>query len=144
MRIHSRLATAFAAVGAFAAIAPVQAQDTRLVARVPFAFVVGNGSLPRDTYRISQLNGHPDMLLVRGDWKGVFVRTGVERMSRAVDTPSLTFHRYGDQYFLREVRLGGTARLEVPETQGERDAAERRIDRVGARMETIVIVAGQR
>jgi hypothetical protein len=144
MRMNSQLATAFAAVAAFATIAPVQAQDTRLIARVPFAFVVGNTSLPRDTYRISQLNGHPEMLLVRGDWKGVFVRTGVERMNHAVETPSLTFHRYGDQYFLREVQLDGSVRLDLPQTQAERDAAERRVDRVGARMETVVIVAGQR
>jgi hypothetical protein len=144
MRTYNRLVTAFAAVAAFATIAPLQAQDVKVIARVPFEFSVGNASLPRDTYRLSQLNGHPEMWLVRSDRKGVFVRTDPVRMRSADETPTLTFHRYGDQYFLREVRLDGRARLDLPETQAERDAAERRIDRMGAAMETVVIVAERR
>jgi hypothetical protein len=143
MRMN-RLATAFAAVAAFATIAPVQAQQVDLIARVPFEFAVGNANLPRDTYRLSRLNGHPDMLLVRSDRKGVFVRTDMARVRRDAEPPSLTFHRYGDQYFLREVRLDGSARLDLPETQAERDAAERRVDRRASGMETIVVVAGLR
>jgi hypothetical protein len=142
MRTH-RLATAFAAVAAFATIAPVQAQ-VDLIARVPFEFAVGNASLPRDTYRLSRLTGHQDMLVVRSERKGVFVRTDVVRVRRDAEPPSLTFHRYGDQYFLREVRLDGSARLDLPQTQPERDAAEHRVDRRGAGVETVVVIAGQR
>jgi len=144
MKIHNRFATAFAAVAAFAAMAPVQAQDVRLIARVPFEFKVGNASLPRDTYRISHLNGQPQMLLVRGERKGVFVRAEEMRVARNDDNPVLTFHRYGDEYFLREIRLQGTARLDLPETNAERDAAERRTDRRAARMETVTVVAEER
>ncbi len=144
MKIHNRFATAFAAVAAFAAMAPVQAQDVRLIARVPFEFKVGNASLPRDTYRISHLNGQPQMLLVRGERKGVFVRAEEVRGARNDDNPVLTFHRYGDEYFLREIRLQGTARLDLPETNAERDAAERRTDRRAARMETVTVVAEER
>ena len=144
MKIHNRFATAFAAVAAFAAMASVQAQDVRLIARVPFEFKVGNASLPRDTYRISHLNGQPQMLLVRGERKGVFVRAEEMRVARNDDNPVLTFHRYGDEYFLREIRLQGTARLDLPETNAERDAAERRTDRRAARMETVTVVAEER
>jgi len=141
MKMHNRLATAFAAVAAFVAMAPVQAQDVRVIARVPFEFKVGNTSLPRDTYRISHLNGRPDMLLVRSDRKGVFVRAQEVRMARNDQNPVLTFHRYGDEYFLREIRLQGSARLDLPETNAERDAADRRTDRLATRMQTVVIVA---
>jgi hypothetical protein len=144
MTTYGRFVTAFAAVAAFATIAPVQAQDVDLIARVPFEFSVGNAGLPRDTYRVSRMNGHPEMLIMRGERKGVFVRTQEVRLPRTSAAPSLLFHRYGDQYFLREIRLEGSTRLDLPEAQAERDAAERRVDRVAARMETIVVAAAQR
>jgi hypothetical protein len=84
------------------------------------------------------------MLLVRGERKGVFVRAEEVRGARNDDNPVLTFHRYGDEYFLREIRLQGTARLDLPETNAERDAAERRTDRRAARMETVTVVAEER
>jgi hypothetical protein len=144
MRMYSRLVTAFAAAAAFASAAPIQAQDVDLIARVPFEFTVGTANLPRDTYRLSRMNGHPEMLVVRGERKGVFVRTDEVRLRPDGATPSLLFHRYGDQYFLREIRLEGSARLDLPETKAEREAADGRADRVAARMETVVISAGQR
>jgi hypothetical protein len=145
MRMYSRLVTGFAAVAALATVAPVHAQqDFRLVARVPFAFTLGNTNLPRDTYRLSRMNGHPEMLLLRGERTGAFVRANEERVPRDGASPSLLFHRYGDQYFLREIRWDGTARLDLPETKAERDAAEGRADRAAAVMKTVIIVAGQR
>ena len=144
MRMYTRFVTAFAAVAAFSAAAPVQAQDDDLIARVPFEFSVGAGSLPRDTYRISRMNGHPEMLMLRGDRKGVFVRTEEMRVRPDGAMPSLTFHRYGDQYFLREIRLEGSTRLDLPETRAEREAAEGHADRLAAGMETVVISGTQR
>ena len=144
MRMYSRLVTSFAAVAALAAVAPVQTQDVRLIARVPFEFAVGNANLPRDTYRVSRMDGHPEMLLLRSDRTGAFVRTDEMRVPRDGATPSLLFHRYGNHYFLREIRWDGTARLDLPETNAERDAAEGRTDRAAALMEPVVIVAERR
>ena len=144
MRMYNRLVTGFAAVAALAAVAPVHAQqDVRLIARVPFAFAVGTTNLPRDTYRLSRMNGHPEMLLLRGEQTGAFVRGNEERVPRDGAPPSLLFHRYGDQYFLREIRWEGAARLDLPETKAERDAAEGRADRAAAVMKTIIIAAEQ-
>jgi hypothetical protein len=139
MRMYSRVVTAFAAVAALVSAAPVQAQG--LIARVPFEFAVGDTNLPRDTYHLSRMNEHPEMLLLRGDRTGAFVRTIEERVPRDGATPSLLFHRYGDRYFLREIRWEGTARLDLPETKAERAAAERRADRAAAPMETVIIGA---
>jgi hypothetical protein len=139
--MYSRLVTAFAAAAALASVAPVHAQqDVRVTARVPFEFAVGNANLPPDTYRLSRVNGHQEMLLLRGDRTGAFVRTIQERLARDGAPPSLLFHRYGNQYFLREVRWEETARLDLPETKAERDAAKGR----AALKETVIIAAGRR
>jgi hypothetical protein len=144
MRIYRRLVTAFATVAALANVTPAWAQD-HLIARVPFEFTVGNNaSMPIDTYRLSRMDGHPEMVFLRGDRTGTFVRTTETALPRNGDSPSLVFHRYGDQYFLREVRWTGSARLDLPETKAERVAAERRSDGAAALMEKVVIVAGLR
>ena len=141
MSMFSRFAIALAAVATITTAAPVFARDVDLVARVPFEFTLGNSTLPRDTYQISRLDAHPEMLLVRGERKGVFVRTEEADRQRDNASPSLMFHRYGDQYFLREVRMDGKTRLDLPETKAERAAAERRADRGAAVLEKVVIFA---
>jgi hypothetical protein len=145
MRKYSRLVTAFAAVASFAAVAPALAQqDVRLVAHVPFAFAVGEANLPSDTYHLSRLNGHRELLLLRGDRTGAVVRTDEVRLPRTDSEPSLVFHRYGNQYFLREIRWEDTARLDLPETKAERQAAKGRADRTTDRMETVIVTAAPR
>lgn len=141
MSMSSRIVTTLAAVLAFTPAVAVHAQDVDLVARVPFEFTVGNTSLPRAAYQLSRLHGHPEMLLLRSERKGVFVRTEEVRLPRRTTAPSLVFHRYGDQYFLREVRLNGGARLDLPETKAEREAAEGRADRAAVLLEKVVIFA---
>ncbi|HTG99255.1 MAG TPA: hypothetical protein VL882_03250 [Vicinamibacterales bacterium] len=142
MKTYHRLVTAFAALAALATVATVQAQqDVRVIARIPFEFAVGDTTLPRDTYRLSQMNGHPEMLLLRSERSGAFVRVAEVKMARDDTPPSLVFHRYGDQYFLRQIRLEGTSRLDLPLTRAERDAADRRTDGAAAVMKTVVVAA---
>ncbi len=143
MKMYHRLVTLVAAAAAFATV-PVQTQEVTLIARVPFEFSLNNVNLPRDTYRLSRMDGHHEMLLVRGERKGVFVRINEKEMPRDGAGPSLLFHRYADQYFLREVRWEGTARLDLPETKAERDAAEGRTGRAAAIRQTVVVVAENR
>jgi hypothetical protein len=54
------------------------------------------------------------------------------------------FHRYGDQYFLREIQWEDTSRLALPETKAERKAAETRAARAAIKMETVTVAAGKR
>jgi hypothetical protein len=145
MRLHARLVTAFATAATFAAIAPAYAQtEVHLIARVPFAFTVGNANLPSDTYRLTRMNGHREMLFLRGDRTGALVRADEVRLPRTDTEPSLVFHRYGNQYFLREIRWEDTARLDLPETKAERNAAEGRADRAAAGVEKVTVVAAKR
>lgn len=146
MRMYNRLVTALATVAALGTVAPVWAQsEVHLIARVPFEFTVGNNaSLPGDTYRLSRMDGHPEMLFVRGEQTGTFVRTNETSLPRDGAAPSLVFHRYGDEYFLREVRWEGSARLDLPETKAERIAAEARRNRSASLMEKVIITAERR
>ena len=145
MRMYSRFVTAFATAAAIATIVPAQAQtEVHLIARVPFAFTVGNANLPSDTYQLTRMNGHREMLFLRGDRTGALVRADEVRLPRTDTEPSLVFHRYGNRYFLREIRWEDTARLDLPETKAERNAAEGRADRAAASMETVTVVAAKR
>jgi len=145
MRKYSRLVSSFAAVAAIAAVAPAQArQEVQLVARVPFAFTVGAATLPSDTYYLSRMNDHRDVVLLRGDRTGAIVYTNEQRLPRTDREPALVFHRYGDQYFLREIQWEDTSRLDLPETKAERKAAETRADRAAVQKETVTVAAGQR
>ena len=144
MRKFSQLVTA-AAVATFAIAVPAQAQyGDQLIAHVPFASVVGNASLPSDTYHLTRMSGHREMLMLRGDRTGVLVRVNEESLPRSTREPSLVFHRYGDQYFLRQIQWEDTARLDLPETKQERRAAESRVDRAAAGMETVIVRVDQR
>jgi hypothetical protein len=143
MKMHNRLVTAFATVAALATVSPAWAQgDVHLTARVPFTFTVGNNaSLPGDSYRLSRMDGHPEMLFLRSETAGTFVRTLETNLPRNGETPSLVFHRYGDEYFLRAIRWDGSARLDLPETKAERMAAEARRNRAASLMEKVIISA---
>ena len=139
---YSRLVSVFAAVAALATTAPAHAQtDVHLIAHVPFAFAVGEASLPSDTYRLSTLNDHRDVVLLRGDLTGAIVYTNEVKLPRSDRPPSLVFHRYGDQYFLREIQWEDTSHLALPETKAERKAAETRRNRADIRMETVTVAA---
>lgn len=145
MRKYSPLVTAFAALATVAIVAPAHAQeDVHLIARVPFAFTVGEANLPSDTYHLSRMNGHRELLVLRGDQTGALVRINEEILPRANRPTSLVFHRYGSQYFLREIQWEDTARLDLPESKGERKTAESRVDRAGAGMDTVIVAADQR
>ena len=139
MSLSTRIVTTFAAVFTLTPALAVHAQEVELIARVPFEFTVGNTTLPGASYQLSRLGAHPEMLLVRSERKGVLIRTQEVQLARRTTAPSLVFNRYGDQYFLREIRLDGSARLDLPETAAERKAADGRTDRASTRMETVVI-----
>jgi hypothetical protein len=144
MRNYSQLVTAFAAATMLATVAPAQAQQgDHLIARVPFAFSVGQAALPGDTYHLFRMSGHRQIVLLRGDHTGAIVQTDEVNLPRTDAAPSVVFHRYGDQYFLRQIRWEDTARLDLPETKAERKAAETRTARAADRMEIVTVVAGQ-
>jgi hypothetical protein len=129
--------SAFAFVLA-AGVAKAQSNDT--ISKVPFAFNVGTSVMPADTYRVSEFGGQTGVFMISGFRHSAIVlsepdgRTGVDR-------PQLVFHKYGDQYFLREIRLAGNTGFSLPESKQERQVEDRVADR--STREKIVVLANQ-
>ena len=101
-----------------------RAQGLERVTTVPFAFTAGATNLPRDSYRIVPVPGQNGVFMIRGERQGVVLMSRTERRNDREPAPQLTFHRYGDQYFLREVQLGDGRILHIPQTRAEMRAAE--------------------
>ena len=101
-----------------------RAQGIETVTNVPFEFTAGDTNLPRDQYRISPVPGQNGAFMVRGLRHGVVLMSRTDRSNDREPAPSLTFHRYGDQYFLKEVQLGDGRILHLSQSRAERRAAE--------------------
>ncbi len=100
--------------------APVAAADIR--ANVPFSFTVKGKVLPAGTYNVSNNN---TALVIRGFGAGA-VTLGQHAESSTSTSPKLVFHRYGDEYILREVWMGGASGYQLPQTSCERELASGR------------------
>ncbi len=107
-------------IGVLAAMTvPAEATDVR--AKIPFSFTVSQKSLPPGTYTVSS-NG-ASALMIRGSG------TGAVSLSHAIQNNNqegakLVFHRYGDQYVLREV-WSGTQGRKLPEPKLEKELIAR-------------------
>ena len=104
--------------------ASARAQAVETVTNVPFGFTAGDTNLPRDQYRVSPIPGQSGVFMIRGERHGVVLMSRIDRRNDRDPAPRLTFYRYGDQYFLREVQLGDGRILQLSETRTEREAAE--------------------
>ena len=89
-------------------IAVAQMKPTeRIVTQVPFKYMVGDTAMPAGECTVLLANENNSVLLVGSTvarhW--VYAPTTPNLGKKASDA-ALTFHRYGDQYFLTEVRVG--------------------------------------
>ena len=73
-------------------------QGIETVTNVPFTFTAGDTKLPQDRYRISPMPGQNNVFMVRGERHGVVLMSRIDCLNDCEPAPSLTFHRYGDQY----------------------------------------------
>ena len=101
--------------------ATVRTQGTETVTNVPFGFTAGDTKLPQDRYRILPMPGQNSVFMIRGDRHGVVLMSRTDRLNAREPAPSLTFHRYGDQYFLREVQLADGRILHLTPSRAERE-----------------------
>ena len=100
----------------------VHAQADETISRVPFAFTVGSTSMPRDTYRVTRIAGRTAFMIQSEHHAAIMLALPEGREDN--QTPRLVFHRYGDRYFLREIRMPDNTGFELPVTRDERQAAE--------------------
>ena len=90
--------TIFAAV--YAAAAQAQTSQTILV-KVPFAFTTNNKSLPAGTYRIEPASDSRILWTIRDRSNGpAAFLLAMTLAGKTENDARVTFHRYGDKYFL--------------------------------------------
>jgi hypothetical protein len=130
-----------AIIGIGASATTASAQNSMVRAYVPFEFTVGETALARGVYDVADVGGSTAVLLVRSMFHGAFVLGLRAEPVDGVDTPALVFHRYGDRYFLREIRMSGLSAIDLPETPVEREAAARVANRFDA---TVITIAALR
>jgi hypothetical protein len=117
--------------------ASARAQGTETVTNIPFAFTAGDTKLPQDRYLISPMPGQNGAFMLRGERHGVVLMSRTDRLNAREPAPSLTFHRYGDQYFLREVQLGDGRVLHLTPSRAEREYVAAQ----GAGKSTVVVAS---
>jgi hypothetical protein len=75
---------------------------------IPFAFSVGNQTLPAGEYQVSCINAASDNKILQlrdmSGRSGALVRTS-SMIGKAQDNAKLVFNRYGDQYFFAQAWL---------------------------------------
>jgi hypothetical protein len=110
------IASTFITAGVWA-----QAQTPALKATIPFDFMVNNKTLPAGTYIVSSENG---MVVRLSDpsKKGAQVVGLVQPEIATKDRGNaLVFHKYGDRYFLSEIRSQNSVlNSSLPETKAEK------------------------
>ncbi len=124
MKIRFRSLLAMAGLLVLNASAVSLAQTTDTVSNVPFTFNVGSAELPRDTYTITKVSGHMSAYQIRGLRAAAIMISQPDGPDAADPSPRLVFHRIGDKYFLREVRLTGNSGFTLPASSAETAAAE--------------------
>ena len=114
--------TVLAILAAAALALPVCAQPPAAVGDVPFAFVAGTMTMPAGRYAVS-FSSQVIVALVGSDRHTHFLTSNREETRPSSDMPELVFHRYGDQYFLSEIRTSDSGR-EIPMSRLEREAVK--------------------
>jgi hypothetical protein len=106
------LSVLLTASGAFAQ-GPVKAD-------VPFAFTAWNAQLPAGCYTITpQLSA---TIMIRNCKTGAVRYSSVQRGYPRNNSPKLVFHRFGDQYFLTEVRgVSDAMGMTLPKSKLEKE-----------------------
>lgn len=119
-----RSALRLALIAACALVVPqsvVQAQQpvTAAIANVPFTFQIGRYHYRAGTYVIRLQGDH--VLTLRGNAGSGVMEVNWDATKLPSTSGELIFHRYGDQYFLRQLHIGGSSDfLNSPQSKEER------------------------
>jgi hypothetical protein len=110
-RIFTTILMAIGITGPF--VAHLGAQEHPQVAAIPFAFVVGNRTLPAGTYRVSQTSsmaGDSPVFTLIDDRRHSFFVALNTNLTGDPDKPSVTFACYGNDCLLAKVTPPGSAK----------------------------------
>ncbi len=105
----------------FCTAGSLQAQSHEVRANVPFDFNVGSKHLPAGNYTF--VTEYLDNLveIQNRDQKIAVLSMTEDASTPAGNVSQLVFHRYGDQYFLREIQCPSVAlNVEIPRSKQEK------------------------
>jgi hypothetical protein len=92
---------------------------------IPFDFQIGSSHLAAGRYVIS--NPERILLFVHGAKHSAMVMSMREQNSTPAKVGKVVFHRYGNQYFLREVWMAGASeRIDCQQSKAEQEAGRTR------------------
>jgi len=112
-----------AAALAFTALAPVQSHAQQVTqANVPFAFQVGNKSMPAGEYRIQRaLPSNTALQLIRRTDSSAAMLVLTNPTDTRSNNAELIFHCYSNECFLSEIRTGHGQGLKLAVSRGEKE-----------------------
>jgi hypothetical protein len=131
------LATAAAVLLSIVAAGECRAQSRSIEVNVPFAFEVGNKSMPAGSYRVESVpTGAGCIEILRSNNGDVRLPIPTTAATSINGTPAsaLIFHRYGNRYFLAEIQTGDGQARELFRSQQEKELA-----RSGHRIEIALV-----
>ena len=114
-----------------------QMTSTRVIADIPFDFIVGGTTLPSGEYTVSAVTSNSDGLRISSrDGKSSAIRLSNLAMDESKkQNARLVFHRYGQQYFLAEVWTGQDYGRKLMESKRER-SLRRELGSIASKSET--------
>lgn len=137
MKCAARMMAILATMLPLMAAAQLTSSD-KLVAQVPFEFRAGNKVMPPGQCVVQLAGVDATTLVVRNrDAKAALIsNASMGETKKAAGTAALVFHKYGDQYFLSGLKIGGSRTIyQLPEGKAE---AEIRAQNVPATEEILL------
>ena len=85
--------------------------SSNVVAQVPFDFMVNNKMIPAGECIVEAVDMNARVLAIHNvdAKKSLFAPSSHEEANKSADSTVLVFNRYGNRYFLSEIRLEGSA-----------------------------------
>ena len=128
------------------ATASAQLPGTRTSAQIPFDFIVGEQTLPAGLYELRRIGNDPYLLCIQNvdDSRNVMIfNTSLLDDRDSIRQNALVFHRYGDIYFLAEIRspYEGIARELQPSKEERRMRREMASNDKAPQSESVALIA---
>jgi hypothetical protein len=104
--------------------------NTTIKARIPFEFVAGNKLVPAGDCAVQRGTTDGMTLMIRNVRANVALLSSADRTEakEIAGSYALVFHREGDQYFLRGIKLEGSrVSYRLPESKAEAELRARNI-----------------
>jgi hypothetical protein len=123
--------------------ATLRAQTNDMRAVIPFEFKAGKASLPAGTYTVARQGATGNAVVLRTLRGGAILLPGAVADGVGGGDTQLTFHRYGDRYFLHQIRFSRDREYTLPATTAEREMIRAAADANGPE-QTVVTIAATR